>query len=64
MERTKKVVAKTRGPGPGPEPGVGVGVSLFFQKFFVSIFVVILPYCYFLMFGIFPSSMLEISQKI
>ena len=53
------------GAGAGARAGVGVRVSFFFfQNFFVSIFVVILPYCYFLMSGIFPSSILEISQKM
>ena len=49
------VVANTR------VVGVGVGVS-FFPNLFVSIFVILL-YCYFSIFGIFPSFMAEISQK-
>ena len=51
------VEAKT----PGQGLGRGRGVFLF-PTFFVSIFVVILLYCYFRMFGIFPSFMMEISQ--
>ena len=45
----------------GSGSGSGSGV-FFFPNFFVSIFVVILLYCYFLMFGIFSSSVVEISQ--
>ena len=46
--------------GPGP----GSGYLFFFVSFFfVSIFVVILQYCYFRMFGIVPSFMIEIKKK-
>ena len=51
--------SQNAGPGSG-----GQGVSFSSNFFFVSIFVVILLYCYFRMFGIFPLFIVEISQKI
>ena len=47
--------------GSSQNAGRGRGV-FFFPKFSVLIFVVILLYCYFLMFAIFPSSLVQISQ--